>query len=457
MSQQVRDRLDAVTAHAEELEHRRWPWSKAKPGQLPRDTSRPSDTNERGAISRRGLRSIGEMGRLLRTKPMAQDALTAAALTATSLVGVLAHLHVDLPEGGGDLPVRGLDALGIMLVLLQTMPLVWRRRAPLVVLSVTASALFLFSLLGYLRSFAAFGFLVALYTVAGYRERRASVPAGLAAAGVVLLILVLGREPVEPDTIIAECLIVGGAWFLGDGLRIRHGQVVQLEDRATRLEREREVLAQQAVAEERRVIARELHDVVAHNVSVIVAQAGAAQRIFGTQPEEALASLGAIEDTGRDALVEMRRLTGFLRTETDRVGARSPQPGLNNLEILVAQVREVGVPATLRIEGSPRPLPAGLDLSAFRIVQEALTNILKHAGPARADVVVRYEESRLELSIIDEGRGPDGDNSSTLRPRYGHLGMRERVGLFGGELRVGARPGGGYEVAASLPLDGEPS
>jgi signal transduction histidine kinase len=240
-------------------------------------------------------------------------------------------------------------------------------------------------------------------------------------------------------------------------MRLQRSHVVQLEDRTTRLEKERDALARKAVAQERRVIARELHDVVAHNVSVIVAQAGAAQRIFDAHPEEARTTLGAIEHMGRAALVEMRRLMGFLRTRTDGSVMRSPQPGLDNLETLVAQVREAGLPVTLRVEGSPRALPAGLDLSAFRIVQEALTNSLKHAGPARATVIVRYEKARVGLEIFDDGMGASSRRAGPPQTRYGHLGMRERVGLFGGELRVGGRPGGGFEVVASLPLDGEPS
>ena len=411
------------------------------------------------AVLRRGQdpsTRIAETGKVLLARPFVQDGLTAVVLTATGVVGVLAHLHVDLPEGGEG-GRRALDALGVGLVLLQTVPLVWRRRAPVSVLSVIIGALFIFSMLGYFPSFAAFGFLVAMYTVAAERDRSTSILAGLSAAVVVLLILVFSREPVEPDALIAECFIVAAAWFLGDGFRIRRGQVVELEHRAVQLERDREERARQAVAEERRVIARELHDVVAHNVSVIVAQAGAAQQVFAMQPEEALVGLGAIEDVGREALVEMRRLTGFLRTESDRTVARSLQPGMRNLEALLAQVREAGVPVTLSIEGEPRPLPAGLDLSAFRIVQEALTNTMKHAGPARADVIVRYRESRLELTISDDGSGPTDPLEGDWRPRYGQLGMRERVTLFGGQLRVGARPGGGYQVVASLCVDEEPS
>ena len=397
--------------------------------------------------------------RALRTlkQPGVQDVLIAGALTATSLVGLLAHLHVDLPEGGGDEATRPLDALGIILVLLQTVPLVWRRRAPIFVLAVTTAALFLFYDLGYFRSFASVGFLVALYTVAAYRIRRLSIPAGILCAFVVMLIVAIGDEPVEPDTVIAECLMLGAVWFIGDGLRFQRSQVLLLEDRASRLEKEREELAQRAVADERRLIARELHDVVAHSVSVMVAQAGAAQQVAATQPQEALDTLGSIENTGRAALVEMRRLMGLLRTETDRDVARSPQPGLDNLQLLVSQVRGAGLPVTLELQGDPRPVPAGLDLCAFRIVQEALTNVLKHAGPAQAHVVVRHERSRLTLSITDDGWGRDGRRSIVHRARYGHLGMRERVALFHGDLDVGRSVGGGYHVIASLPLDGEPA
>ena len=389
----------------------------------------------------------------LLARPFVQDALLASLLTAISLVGVFVHLHVDLPEGGVEAPLRALDALGIALILLQTVPLAWRRQAPILVLGITTFALFAYAVNGYFTSFAALGFLVALYTAAAYRERRVSIPAGIAAAVMVLLILYVQREPIEPDAILAEGLIVGAAWFLGDGLRIRHRQVLMLEDRARRLEREREERAERAVAQERRVIARELHDVVAHNVSAIVAQAGAAQRISATQPREALGALGSIERIGREALVEMRRLMGLLRP--DRELETSPQPGLDQLEILMEQVRSSGVPVRLTIEGAVRPLPVGLDLSAYRIVQEALTNVLKHAGPARANVVVRYRPTSLELTITDDGGGVRDDDPHRIR--YGHLGMRERTALFAGQLRAGPLAGGGYQVAAVLPTDEEPA
>jgi signal transduction histidine kinase len=412
------------------------------------------------AVALRVREEPGSPGRPLRhalADPLVQDTIVAALLTAASLVGLLAHFHVDLPEGGTDARDRSLDTLGLVLALMQTVPLIWRRVAPVAVLAVCSSAMFLFFSFGYLPSFASFGFLLALYSVAAHTDRRISITAAVASGGVVLLLLILSREPIEFDTIFAEGLVVGAVWFIGDGLRSKRTQVSDLEDRATRLERERELAAQKAVAEERRVIARELHDMVAHNVSVIVAQSAAAQRVFDGDPEEGRVALRSIEDSGREALVEMRRMLGLLRTDDDRPDVRDPQQGLGDIETLLSQVREAGLPVELTVEGTPRTLPAGLDLSAFRIVQEGLTNVLKHAGPASASVLIRYGASRLDLTITDNGGGSYLDDADPQRSRYGHLGMRERVGLFGGQLRVGARFGGGYEVAASLPLDADPA
>jgi signal transduction histidine kinase len=421
---------------------------------ISRPRTRPTDL-VRSQLGRGHRLPVGERVKLILARPMVGDALIASVLATVSLVGLVARLDLDLLEGDSDI-FRPLDALGVGLVLLQTAPLVFRRRAPVWILAVTLAALVVFSLLHYHPSLAAFGFILALYTVSTHRDRRVSIPAGIASGVGVLVILLIGRQPVAPDTIAANYLIVGAAWFLGEGVRLRRRHVVRLEDRATRLEREREEQAQLAVAQERRVIARELHDVVAHNVSVIVAQAGAAQGIFNTHPQEALAALGAIEHSGREALVEMRLLMGFLRTEDDHSVPLSPQPGLRNLDALITQVRDAGVPVTLRVEGYPRPLPAALDLSAFRIIQEALTNVLKHASPARAEVLVRYGESCLELSVENDGVAKDVEIKGQARS-YGQLGMQERVALFGGELRLGGGADGEYQVKASLPLQGNPS
>jgi signal transduction histidine kinase len=385
---------------------------------------------------------------------MVQDGVIAALLTVAALFGVRWHLEVDLLDSEAN-AFRHIDMLGVGLILCQTAPVTWRRKAPIPTLIACSAAVVAYSTLHYRPSLASFGFLVALFTVAAEYDRRTSVPVGLGSALLVLAMLAVIRQRIAPDTISADALIVGATWFLGDGIRIRRIHLAQLEDRATRLENEREEQARKAVIAERQVIARELHDVVAHHVSIMAALAGGAQRVFQVQPDESLHALRNIEAMGREALVEMRRMTGFLRTD-DNPDALAPQPGLRELDALLAQVREAGVPVTVRIEGEPRPLPVGLDLSAFRIVQEALTNVLKHAGPARAEVQITFEADRLELAVRDDGRGRTGGEKGGL-PGYGQVGMRERVALFGGELRVGPRPGGGYETVARLPLGTEPS
>jgi signal transduction histidine kinase len=230
-------------------------------------------------------------------------------------------------------------------------------------------------------------------------------------------------------------------------MRRRERQVEVLGDRAQQLEREREERAQALVAEERARIARELHDVVAHSVSVMVVQAQAGPRLLG-KPELAGTAFESIESSGREALVELRRLLGILRAG-DRELAIGPQPGLASLEGLVKQVREAGLPVELQIEGEQLTLPPGVDLSAYRIVQEALTNTLKHAGHAHAQVVVRYSSSTVELDIVDDGGGPPATLNGS---GHGLIGMRERAALYGGHLEAGPRPGGGYAVRARLPV-----
>ena len=203
--------------------------------------------------------------------------------------------------------------------------------------------------------------------------------------------------------------------------------------------------------DERRRIAREMHDVVAHSVSVMVVQTGAARKIIDSKPAQAREALASIETTGRQALTEMRRLTGVLRSE--EAPEKSPQPGLGYLEALNDQTREAGLPVDVTIEGQPQELPQSADLSAFRILQEALTNSLKHAGPSEAVVSIRYSPGKLELRVTDNGRGAAERLSNGSTGGHGLVGMRERVALFGGDLKTGPLPGGGYEVTATLPLE----
>lgn len=245
-------------------------------------------------------------------------------------------------------------------------------------------------------------------------------------------------------------VFVGSMWIWGNSVRTRRAYLVSLEERATQAERERDNQAQIAAAAERARIARELHDVVAHGLSVMVIQADGASYALEADPGQARQALGTISSTGRHALTEMRRMLGVLR-DGDGGQDYSPLPGVAQLDQLLEQVRRAGLPVEFTVEGVPQELPAGMELAAYRVVQEALTNTLKHGGPSVscARVLLRYGDGVLEMWIADDGRGTvvpaDGQG-------HGLVGMRERVAVYGGSVRAGPRTGGGYEVIASLPL-----
>jgi signal transduction histidine kinase len=291
---------------------------------------------------------------------------------------------------------------------------------------------------------------VGLALVAGvlgaYNEPRLAA-AGLALAwGVVAL--VVAQDPAESfGGALAAGFIATACWLVGLGWYRRTAYAAVLQERAERAERERETAARAAVAEERARIARELHDVVAHSVSVMTLQTGAVRRLLRADQAREREALDAVERTGREALVELRRLLGVLRGP-DEQAELAPQPGLSELQALVTRTEAAGLPVELRIEGEAAQLPAGIDLSAYRIVQEALTNSLKHAGAARAEVAVRYRPDAIHIEVSDDGRGPARGNGNG----QGLVGMRERASLYGGELSAGAREGGGFVVRARLPL-----
>jgi signal transduction histidine kinase len=225
-----------------------------------------------------------------------------------------------------------------------------------------------------------------------------------------------------------------------------------LETQNRELELQREAEARRAVLEERVRIARELHDVVAHHVSLMGVQAGVARTLFARRPEEAVEAISAVETGSRQAIAELQQLVGVLRRHEEGED-RAPQPGLGQLPGLVDHMRQAGLPVALRVEGERRPLPAGIELSAYRIVQEALTNTLKHAGRASAEVHVRYREQGVEVEVLDDGRGAAAPAGNGRGGGKGLLGMRERVGVHGGHLEAGARPDGGFRVHAILGED----
>lgn len=290
--------------------------------------------------------------------------------------------------------------------------------------------------------------LVAVYTVCSRRPR----DTGLAAAGVAAATLVVG--PLSHGTgqslpaIVSRVGTVAAATATGLYFGARWAYFEALRARAEQLARERMLLAGLAVDEERVRIARELHDVVAHHVTLLTVQAGAVgETLDPAHPARPV--LDSMTATGRQAMEEMRRMLDVLRPEP--AAERGPQPGIDEIGALVEQTRAAGIPVHLRIEGNARPLPAGMGLSAYRIVQEALTNVVKHAGPARADVLVRYLPGALELAVRDDGRGAA---RTDMNGGHGLVGMRERAALFGGELEAGTRAGGGYTLRAVLPLEG---
>jgi signal transduction histidine kinase len=364
-------------------------------------------------------------------------------------------MQIDL-WGHAPAALRVVGGHGVLAVLLVgvTLPLAIRRRSPAATLLIATASLVLAS--AFVRHSAGgvpvevfIAMLIAFYSVGAHcDERRAPIVGALALAAIAAVDLARpgffnGSGSPRPGAWLAFAI----AWLVGRDMRRRRQHVAGLESRAERLEHEREEKAQLAVSEERARIARELHDIVAHGVSVIVAQARAGPHL-ANDPERATSVFRAIESSGRDALVELRRLLGILRSE-DKQLAIGPQPGLDSLQSLVEKVRASGLPVQLRVEGEPVHLPAGVDLSAYRIVQEALTNVVKHASASSAEVVIRYGSRALELDVLDDGRGAA---ASVNGVGHGLIGMRERVALYGGTIETGPRNGGGYAVQARLPL-----
>ncbi|MFF5611122.1 sensor histidine kinase [Streptomyces cellulosae] len=389
----------------------------------------------------------------LRRHPSWVDGFWAVILFGISVLG-----GATVEEGRGtDLP-----ALTVPVMLLLSVVVALRRRMPERMLLLALVVGFGQLILDVPTGPADFALLVIVYTVAAVGARwasRVALTAGLCAAPLAQLRWPNPQAGTAENVALSVILAVpfALAWVLGDSIRTRRAYFAQLEERAARLEKEREAQAKVAVAAERARIARELHDVVAHNVSVMVVQADGAAYVLDAAPDQARKALETISTTGRQALAEMRRLLGVLRTgEHQEAGEYVPQPGLQQIEDLVEQCRESGLPVDFKVEGTSRELPRGVELTAYRIVQEALTNTRKHGGPnAGASVRLVYFDDGLGLLVEDDGKGAPHElyeEGGFDGQGHGLIGMRERVGMVGGTLDAGPRPGGGFRISALLPL-----
>jgi signal transduction histidine kinase len=370
------------------------------------------------------------------------DAALALALAAVFYLATAAHYQ--------NRPV------GIALILLQTLPLALRRWRPVWVLAVVVAAT-LATMATEIpgRSNGGVGviLLVALYSVAAYCPRRQAAWAGIAAGAVLAWPLWRATAGIAPVIVRVQVAVVSlgfpaVGWLSG-------AYMSELRARAARSRREQELEAGRAVAEEQARVGRELHDVIAHTLSVIVIQAGAADDVFDTSPEAARQALRSIGSAGRQALAELRRVLQTVRPQAGEEQGWAPQPGLSGLGELLAQVRATGLKVTARVDGALVDLPAGLDLSAYRIVQEALTNTLKHARADTAEVNVRYSPAGLLLEVLDDGQPAAPAGQHGPGPGRGLIGIRERAALHGGTCAAGPRPGRGFRVQVSFPLPGD--
>jgi signal transduction histidine kinase len=376
---------------------------------------------------------------VIRRHPLLTDAALAAVLLVVSMPPVST--------------VAGHDqALSLVLIVALVTPLAWRRRAPFLVFAImTGLALVQFFATRELTDDLAL--LVAFYTIAAYQPgRRILLAAAILEAGAVLVAAGV-KHPLPVWALLSG--LVAGAAFLGYYARTRRAYLAALVDRAERLERERDQQAQLAAAAERVRIAREVHDIVAHNIAVMIALADGAAYTAEASPGQAASVMGQVSATGRSALGEMRRLLGVLREPA--TPGHAPQPSLDDVEDLVATVRAAGLPTRLTVTGPPFPLPPSAQLALYRTIQEALTNTLKHAPGATAHVRLAYRPGEVELEVTDDGGPgtvPAGSEPAAGPHGGGHglAGMRERAAIFGGQVAAGPRPSGGWQVRTVLPL-----
>ena len=380
----------------------------------------------------------------LRANPLVADGLLAAVFVAAAIViGIVAPV----PEGE-----REIGVLGWVLLIGNTAPIAVRRVWPLISAWTVLGTNLPYWILDFPDDPIGPTLLIAVYSVGAHVARPVSLRNGVAMISLIVAVGTLGVIVPEEDlpwyAIPAFVVMYGTAWILGDNLRTRRAYLAELERTAAQAEAQRAAEARNAVAEERTRIARDLHDVVAHSMSVMVVQAGAARRVIDSSPDQAAAALEAIESTGRESLDEMRRILGVLRSDDEELEL-APAPTIDDFSRLIDHCEQAGLNVALEVDGEPTGLPASIEMSAYRIVQESLTNTLKHAGAASATVRLAYAGDELTVAVTDNGRGAAANRSGGGQ---GLVGMRERVEAFGGTLAAGPRAGGGFAVTAVLPV-----
>jgi signal transduction histidine kinase len=362
------------------------------------------------------------------------------------LLAIVAEIKIWIVPGAGP------NVVFIVGSLLWTLPLLLRRRfpfaAPVFTFAVQAAASAFDPALG-VETTALVALLLSFWVVGAENERGEAIAAAAIGFASILAVAELDTR-VSLENAVWGVILGGAACLIASALRRRGERAAELERRARRLESDREERARAAVVEERTRIARDLHDLIAHSVSLMTVQAGAARLVLPDDPARAHEPLLSVEETGREALAEMRRLFGIVRGD-EGDAALAPQPGLARLDALLEQAGKAGLPVELEVEGARRTLPPGVDLTAYRIVQEALTNARKHGGAGRAQVTIRYGREALDVEIRNDRR------RARVAKEAGHglVGMRERVSLYGGELEAGPQGEGGYAVRARLPVEAE--
>jgi signal transduction histidine kinase len=367
-----------------------------------------------------------------RVPSLVADAALAAVVGLVTVVSVMVQDRNE-PED--------LRLLGVVLLVAQTVPLVWRRQRPVVVLAIVAGATLIYGAAELPDPPLQFAILLAFYTVGAHTPRSVSVRCAVAMVVGGIVTLALARDSDAADVAVSF-FAAATAWVTGDAARTQRERAVWLEER-------RVDAARQAAADERLRIARDLHDIVAHHVSVMAVQAEAAQEVLAARPDRAERAMSDVADTARATLGELRRLLGVLRADGDR----APQPDLDGVGDLVESVRRTGLAVEVHTEGEPRPVAGLAGVTAYRVVQEALTNVIKHASAARADVELRFGDEDLVVTVTDDGRGSGGSGGSAGDlGGHGLAGMRERLAVLGGTLDAGPCPGGGFSVRARLPL-----